>query len=41
MRTHTQSVHDQFDAQAQAYLKSAVHAAGPDLSAAATWAAAI
>ena len=34
MRTHSQSVQDQFDAQAQAYLTSAVHAAGPDLRAA-------
>jgi len=34
MRTHSQAVHDQFDAQAQAYLISPVHAAGPDLSAA-------
>jgi ubiquinone/menaquinone biosynthesis C-methylase UbiE len=34
MRTHSQAVHDQFDAQAQAYLTSAVHAAGPDLRAA-------
>ncbi len=34
MRTHSQTVHDQFDARAQAYLSSAVHAAGPDLIAA-------
>lgn len=34
MRTHAQAVQDQFDAQAQAYLTSAVHAAGPDLQAA-------
>jgi ubiquinone/menaquinone biosynthesis C-methylase UbiE len=34
MRTHAQAVHDQFDPQAQAYLTSAVHAAGPDLAAA-------
>jgi ubiquinone/menaquinone biosynthesis C-methylase UbiE len=34
MRTHTQSVQDQFDPQAQAYLTSPVHAAGPDLAAA-------
>ncbi len=34
MRTHSQAVHEQFDAQAQAYLTSAVHASGPDLSAA-------
>jgi len=34
MRTHSQAVHDQFDAQAQAYLTSPVHAAGPDLRAA-------
>jgi ubiquinone/menaquinone biosynthesis C-methylase UbiE len=34
MRTHSQAVHDQFDAQAQAYLTSTVHAAGPDLLAA-------
>ena len=32
MRTHTQAVQDQFDPQAQAYLTSAVHAAGPDLA---------
>jgi ubiquinone/menaquinone biosynthesis C-methylase UbiE len=32
MKTHEQSVHDQFDPQAQAYLTSAVHAAGPDLA---------
>ncbi len=34
MRTHTQSVQDQFDPRAEAYLTSAVHAAGPDLAAA-------
>jgi ubiquinone/menaquinone biosynthesis C-methylase UbiE len=34
MRTHTEAVQDQFDPQAQAYLTSAVHAAGPDLRAA-------
>ena len=34
MRSHSQAVQDQFDAQAQAYLTSAVHAAGPDLQAA-------
>jgi ubiquinone/menaquinone biosynthesis C-methylase UbiE len=34
MRPHTQAVQDQFDPQAQAYLISAVHAAGPDLAAA-------
>ena len=34
MRTHSQSVQDQFDPRAQAYLSSAVHAAGPDLAAA-------
>jgi ubiquinone/menaquinone biosynthesis C-methylase UbiE len=34
MRTHAQAVQDQFDPQAQAYLTSAVHAAGPDLEAA-------
>ena len=34
MRTHTEAVQDQFDPQAQAYLTSAVHAAGPDLLAA-------
>ena len=34
MRTHSQSVQDQFDPQARAYLTSAVHAAGPDLLAA-------
>lgn len=32
MRTHTQSVQDQFDSQAQAYLSSSVHAEGPDLA---------
>jgi ubiquinone/menaquinone biosynthesis C-methylase UbiE len=31
MRTHGQSVQDQFDPQAQAYLSSRVHAEGPDL----------
>lgn len=31
MRTHTQTVVAQFDPKAQAYLTSAVHAAGPDL----------
>ncbi|MEO8297825.1 MAG: class I SAM-dependent methyltransferase [Burkholderiales bacterium] len=31
MRTHSAAVQDQFDPQAQAYLHSAVHAAGPDL----------
>jgi ubiquinone/menaquinone biosynthesis C-methylase UbiE len=31
MRTHADSVQEQFDPQAQAYLKSQVHAAGPDL----------
>jgi ubiquinone/menaquinone biosynthesis C-methylase UbiE len=31
MRTHTETVQEQFDPQAQAYLSSAVHAAGPDL----------
>jgi ubiquinone/menaquinone biosynthesis C-methylase UbiE len=31
MRTHGQSVQDQFDSQAQAYLASRVHAEGPDL----------
>jgi ubiquinone/menaquinone biosynthesis C-methylase UbiE len=35
MRTHSQAVHDQFDPKAQAYLTSAVHAAGADLQAAA------
>lgn len=34
MRTHTETVQEQFDAQAQAYLTSSVHAAGPDLRAA-------
>lgn len=34
MRTHIQAVQDQFDPQAQAYLVSPVHAAGPDLAAA-------
>jgi len=32
MRSHSQSVQDQFDPQAQAYLTSAVHAKGPDLA---------
>jgi ubiquinone/menaquinone biosynthesis C-methylase UbiE len=32
MRTHDQTVHDQFDPRAQAYLTSAVHAEGPDLA---------
>lgn len=31
MRGHDQSVQDQFDSRAQAYLNSVVHAAGPDL----------
>jgi len=31
MRTHADSVQDQFDAQGQAYLASRVHAEGPDL----------
>jgi ubiquinone/menaquinone biosynthesis C-methylase UbiE len=31
MRTHGQSLQEQFDPQAQAYLRSAVHASGPDL----------
>jgi 2-polyprenyl-3-methyl-5-hydroxy-6-metoxy-1,4-benzoquinol methylase len=31
MRTHEQTVQRQFDPLAQAYLTSAVHAAGPDL----------
>ena len=35
MRNHSQSVHEQFDPQAQAYLTSPVHASGPDLVAAA------
>jgi ubiquinone/menaquinone biosynthesis C-methylase UbiE len=34
MRTHAQAVQEQFDPQAQAYLTSPVHAAGPDLHAA-------
>ncbi|TSH90187.1 class I SAM-dependent methyltransferase [Verticiella sediminum] len=34
MTTHEESVHRQFDPQAQAYLNSAVHAQGPDLRAA-------
>lgn len=34
MRTHTEAVQEQFDPQAQAYLTSSVHAAGPDLRAA-------
>lgn len=32
MRTHDQSVQDQFDCRAQAYLSSQVHAQGPDLA---------
>ena len=35
MRTHSEAVHEQFDPQAAAYLTSSVHAAGPDLRAAA------
>ena len=31
MRSHEQTVHTQFDPRAEAYLESAVHAAGPDL----------
>ena len=31
MRTHEQTVQSQFDPRAQAYMTSAVHAAGPDL----------
>jgi ubiquinone/menaquinone biosynthesis C-methylase UbiE len=31
MRTHDQTVQEQFDAQAQAYLHSPVHSEGPDL----------
>ncbi|MEY5100147.1 MAG: hypothetical protein RJA36_2866 [Pseudomonadota bacterium] len=31
MSSHTDTVHRQFDPQAQAYLQSAVHATGPDL----------
>lgn len=31
MRSHEQTVHTQFDPRAEAYLRSAVHAAGPDL----------
>lgn len=31
MSSHQQTVHDQFDPQATAYLRSAVHAHGPDL----------
>jgi ubiquinone/menaquinone biosynthesis C-methylase UbiE len=34
MRTHEQSVHEQFDPQAAAYLASSVHATGADLAAA-------
>jgi ubiquinone/menaquinone biosynthesis C-methylase UbiE len=37
MSSHSQSVHAQFDPQAQAYLHSAVHAQGPDLARAAAW----
>ncbi|HEV7135611.1 MAG TPA: methyltransferase domain-containing protein [Steroidobacteraceae bacterium] len=36
MRTHEQTVQSQFDPRAQAYLTSAVHAAGPDLERAKT-----
>jgi ubiquinone/menaquinone biosynthesis C-methylase UbiE len=36
MRTHDQSVQDQFDSRAQAYLSSQVHAQGPDLAHAAS-----
>lgn len=36
MKDHSQTVHHQFDPQAQAYLASAVHASGPDLHYAAT-----
>ncbi|MDE2052420.1 MAG: methyltransferase domain-containing protein [Gammaproteobacteria bacterium] len=36
MRTHEQTVQEQFDPQAEAYLTSAVHAAGPDLQLAKT-----
>lgn len=32
MRTHAESVHEQFDPQGQAYLSSAVHAQGPELA---------
>lgn len=32
MRTHEQTVHDQFDPKAEAYLHSTVHAQGPDLA---------
>lgn len=35
MPSHDQSVHEQFDPRARAYLVSSVHAAGPDLPAAA------
>jgi ubiquinone/menaquinone biosynthesis C-methylase UbiE len=31
MRSHTEAVQEQFDPQAAAYLRSSVHAAGPDL----------
>jgi ubiquinone/menaquinone biosynthesis C-methylase UbiE len=34
VRSHTEAVQEQFDPQAQAYLSSTVHAAGPDLRAA-------
>ena len=33
MSSHQQATRQQFDPQAQAYLTSAVHAAGPDLAA--------
>jgi ubiquinone/menaquinone biosynthesis C-methylase UbiE len=37
MRTHDQSVTEQFDPQAQAYLASSVHAGGPDLAWVSDW----
>lgn len=36
MSTHEQTVHNQFEPRAQAYLTSAVHSAGPDLARAKT-----
>lgn len=41
MRSHAETIHQQFDPQSQAYLTSAVHAAGPDLAQIATWVAAL
>lgn len=41
MRSHSETVRDQFDPQSQAYLSSAVHAGGADLAQMATWIAAL